>query len=448
MAIMFFDGFDQYASVPVGTEAVPCSTAIGLDNITTVPTDPSIITPTSSSRYSRILGDDDRVWRTLNAGGTVSATGAFTYVLAETAGAYNSVSGAARYGVTLDAQAPLTTNKKLVIGFKNKLAWSKPINSSTSHLLAVFSSSSNFTSTTETFGLILVSGSVYICNVSPGSYGYIINVNWQSVDIRPQLVGGNYLVGPSNFVVGTASTPTAPTVPPIDQLPANTVEIEVTVEGKVTCWINNQYVGAAQFIDPAKVANIRYIKTGLMHQYYGGSGSGTYYYGFNGITDLYLLNGLGTRNTTRLGKVKVVSRSPATDASVQFQRPDTATSNAQIAAQNPPLFSPSLTGIKEGDTDLYGSTAFKFTNESIVATSVTTTGYKTDPSGNDIAPVISVSGTKYVGNTNIVPISASLMKTEQSIYELNPKTGQPFTKTDLDATTFGVTVVAPVVVEG
>lgn len=446
MAIMFFDGFDQYASVPVGTEAVPCSTAIGLDNITTVPIDPSIITPTSSSRYSRILGDDDRVWRTMNAGGT-SSTGAYTYTLAETASSYNSVTGGSRYGITLDAQAPLTTNKKLVIGFKNKLAWSKAINTSSSHLLAVFSSASNFASLTETFGLILASGHVYICNVSNGTYGYIINLNWQSVNIQPQLVGGNSLVGPSNFVVGSASSGTAPTVPPIDQLPANTVEIEVTVEGKVTCWINNQYVGAAQFIDPAKVANIRYIKTGLMHQYYGGSGSLTHY-GFNGITDLYLLNGLGTRNTTRLGKVKVVSRSPATDASVQFQRPDTATSNAQIAAQNPPLFSPSLTGIKEGDTDLYGSTAFKFTNESIVATSVTTTGYKTDPSGNDIAPVISVSGTKYVGNTNIVPISASLMKTEQSIYELNPKTGQPFTKSDLDATTFGVTVVAPVVVEG
>lgn len=445
MAIMYFDGFDQYATVPVGTEAIPCSTAIGLDNITTVPTDPSILTPTSSSRYSRILGDDDRVWRTMNAGGT-SVTGSFTYPLAATASSYNSVAGGARYGITLDAQAPLTTNKKLVIGFKNKLAWSNPINSTYSHLLAVFSSTPNFNSTTETFGLILVSGSVYICNLSSSTYGYIINMSYQSVTIQTQLVGGNYLMGPSNFVAGTASSGTAPTVPPIHQLPANTVEIEVTVEGKVTCWINNQYVGAAQFIDPVKVANLRYIKLGLMQQYYGGSGSSTHY-GFNGITDLYLLNGLGTRNTTRLGKVKVVTRSPTTDASVQFQRPESAASNAQIAAQNPPLFSPSLIGIKEGDTDLYGSTAFKFTNESIVATSVTTTGYKTDPSGNDIAPVISVSGTKYVGNTNIVPISSSLMKTEQSIYELNPKTGQPFTKTDLDATTFGVTVVAPVVTE-
>lgn len=448
MAIMYFDGFDQYATVPVGTESAPCSSVNGLDNTTSVPTDPSIITPTSSARYSRIIGDDDRVWRTINAGGTASNTGQYMYSMTETGGSYSTLTAGARFGITLDTQAPLTTNKKLVVGFKNKLAWQRGVTSTYSHLLAAFSSASNFSSATETFGLILVGQQVYICNLSHPTYGYIINLSYQQNNIQSQLVGGNYLVGPTNFVFGTASgSSVAPTTPPIDQLAANTVEIEVTVEGKVTCWINNQYVGAAQFTDPAKVANLRYIKLGLMHQYYGGSGS-SIHYGFNGITDVYLLNGLGTRNTTRLGKVKVVTRSPVTDASVQFQRPDTATSNAQIAAQNPPLFSPSLTGIKEGDTDLYGSTAFKFTNESIVATSVTTTGYKTDPSGNDIAPVISVSGTKYVGNTNIVPISASLMKTEQSIYEINPKTGQPFTKTDLDATTFGVTVVAPVVVEG
>ncbi|MNC61891.1 hypothetical protein D3C75_1118620 [compost metagenome] len=128
---------------------------------------------------------------------------------------------------------------------------------------------------------------------------------------------------------------------------------------------------------------------------------------------------------------------------MQFTRPDTSNSNADVAGQVPPLFNPSLIGVKEGDTDLYGSTAFNFTNEAIIATSVTTTGYKTDPTGNDIAPVLSVSGTPYVGNTNVVPISASLMKSEQHIYELNPKTGLPFVKTDLDATTFGVTVVAP-----
>lgn len=442
---MYFDGYEQYGTVPVGTTQVPCSTVIGKDNITSVTTDPSIYVPSSSARYSRILGEDDRVWRSIHAGGT-SDTGAYTYTQNETGGSYSSLVSGARYGVQLDALAPLTTTKKLVIGYKNKLAWSERATSTSPHLLAAFSSVANFGTTADTFGLILASGIVYLCNISNATYGWIINQGYQYVTAQSQIVGGNNAVGPTNFVVGYASSSTAPTTPPINELAANTVEVEVTVEGKVTCWINNQYVGSVQFTDPAKVANIRYVKIGMMHQRYGGSGTATYY-GFNGVTDVYLLNGLGTRNTTRLGKVKVVTRMPATDAAVQFQRPDTATSNAQVASQNPPALSPSLTGVKEGDTDLYASPAFNFTNEAIVATSVTTTGYKTDPSGNDIAPVISISGTKYVGNTNIVPISATLMKTEQHIFELNPKTNQPFTKNELDASTFGVTVVAPVVTE-
>ncbi|MNI53896.1 hypothetical protein D3C73_1087540 [compost metagenome] len=222
---------------------------------------------------------------------------------------------------------------------------------------------------------------------------------------------------------------------------SNTVEVQYTAEGKITVWINNLYVGSTTFADPSITANTQYVACGVYtQQSYGGDTQ----YGFLGTTDLYVLNGLGTRNTTRLGKVKVVSRSPKTDASVQLTRPDTSNTNADVVSQLPVKIAPSLTGIKEGDTDLYGSTAFNFTNEAIIATSVTTTGYKTDPTGNDIAPVLSVGGTKYVGNTNIVPISNVNMKQEQHIYELNPKTGLPFTKTDLDATTFGVTVVAPI----
>lgn len=443
MAIMYFDGFDQYATIPEPTAAIPCQSSRGLTSNTTVPTDPSILTLTAHSLYRKILGDD-RVWRTPVS--STSGTGADLFSFNTTGvDPYISPAANSHYLMLLDALAPLTTNKKLVVGFKNKLACNLQQNSfNRSHLLAAFSSSSSFSSLTETFGLILAGRDIYISNISSAANGSIINVNSQSIDIGPLLVSGSPYVGPSNFVFGTASDTGSPLVPPINELPANTVEIEITVEGKITCWINNQYVGSTQFINPAAVANIRFIRLGGLTQMKPSVTSN--YIGFNGITDLYLLNGLGTRNTTRLGKVKVVSRSPSTDVAVQFQRPSTATSNAQIAGQIPPTFSSALTGIKEGDTDMYGSPAFNFTNEAIVATSVTTTGYKTDPSGNDIAPVINVSGTKYVGSTNIVPISATQMKTKQSIYEVNPKTGLPFTKTDLDATTFGVTVVAPVVV--
>lgn len=445
MALIYFDGYDQYAKIAAPpSAAAPVTFADGLENLTTVPTDPSIYTSTSSARFCRIFGED-RVWRIINGGNTnpsYNNIGTFTYSqnTASSTGTYSSCAAGTRYGITLDSQATLTVNKKLVIGFKNKLSPYSSYSPSTSnpHLLAAFSAS-NFTDFASGFGLILEGTNVYIAGISALTYGYLINRNYaNSAPALPVLVGGSPLLGPTNFVTGVCNLSSH--VPTLDQLASNTVEIEVTVEGKVTCWINNQYVGSVQFTDPARVANIRYVKTGMIQQSYSSSYSS---YGFNGITDVYLLNGLGTRNTNRLGKVKVVSRLPTTDASVQFTRPDTSNANADVAGQVPPVFNPSLIGVKEGDTDLYGAPAFNFTNEAIIATSVTTTGYKTDPTGNDIAPVLSVSGTKYVGNTNIVPISASLMKSEQCIYELNPKTGLPFVKTDLDATTFGVTVVAP-----
>ena len=141
--------------------------------------------------------------------------------------------------------------------------------------------------------------------------------------------------------------------------------------------------------------------------------------------------------------MKVVSRAPQADASVQFVRPDTSNSNASVVSQSPVLVTPALIGTKVGDTDLYSSSAFNFTNEAIIATAISTVGYKTDPSGNDIAPVLNVAGTNYRGSANALPISTTLMKQDQHIYELNPKTGLPFTKSELDATTFGVTVIAP-----
>lgn len=444
MALIYFDGYDQYMPVTAPTASIPLTFSTGLDNVTTVATDPSIYTSTSSARFCRFYGED-RVWRFQNGGDvnpTYQVKGNFTYNVNGSGSPYGSLASGARYGVQLDTQATLTTNKKIVVGYKCKVNRysSKSISGTYPYLLAAFSSVSNFTDINNGFGLILEGTNVYISGISTSTYGYQCNRGYPTGTPIALVGSASVLLGPSNFVSGTNNLSTS--TPPIEQLANNTVEVEVTAEGKVTCWINNLYVGSVTFSDPSRIANMRYVKFSMGMQNY--SGSSDTYYGWEGVTDVYCLNGLGTRNINRLGKVKVVSRLPTTDASVQFTRPDTSNSNASVAGQNPPQFSPSLTGVKEGDTDLYGAPAFNFTNEAIIATSVTTTGYKTDPSGNDIAPVLSVAGTKYVGDTNTVPISSSLMKTEQYIYELNPKTGLPFVKSDLDATTFGVTVVAPV----
>lgn len=450
MAILYFDGFDQYAATTEPVSPALCTVVQGAANQSAVATDPAIATPNQYAAYCKIKGED-RVYRSPWMGtNNFSSLGSNMYSYTLNNPAYSRSD--TLYGYTLNALKPLSEHKKLVLGFKIKYAgysyrpatgWWLP--------LAVFSATPQFATVGSMWAVCLGQNNVIrlVATSASSSYGYTFNGSSTSVFSPDAFVAGDSgLIGTSNFVTGVAGAAVGiNTTPPIDQLAANTVEIEVTDAGKVTVWINNQYVGSNTFANLGYVSNIQYIKTGLIAAYYTSAGGNIQDATFLGISDMYLLNGLGTRNTTRLGKVRVVTRSPTTDSAVQFQRPETSPTNASVAASVPPTVGKSLIGAKEGDKDIYGSTAFNFTNEAIVATSVTTTGYKTDPSGNDIAPILNVTGTDYVGDTNIVPISSTLMKTEQAIYETNPKTGKAFTKAELDATTFGVTVVAPIVTE-
>lgn len=453
MTLLYFDGFDQYVDVPAATTLAPCSYVRGVSNQTAVSTDPSVYMNLSAvGSYCKLYGED-RVWRIPTPNIGANAFGSHQYQHDRSNPFFTRSDSS--YGITLDSRQTVTQQKKLVVGFKIKHADNQYRYYSSNQFnlpLAVFSSTSTFQTEYSTWAVVLgVNNTVSIRPMrTNGSYGYTFNELGQAWPTGWWTTGDNPVLGPCNFVYGTCqnnNTSTVACVPPIEQLAANTVEIEVTDTGKVSVWINNQFIGSCTF-GPAMsyITNVQYVKVGLLPSYYTSSTGTTPFNVFSGITDLYLLNGMGTTNNKRLGKVKVLSRRPVSDSAVQFVRPDTANSNAEVASSVPPLFGKSLTGVKVGDTDLYASTAFNFTNEAILGASVVTTGYKTDPSGNDIAPVIKVGGTTYPGNTNIVPISASLMKTEQSIYELNPKTNLPFTKSDLDASTFGVTVVAPVVV--
>lgn len=450
MTMLYFDGFDQYAAIPEPTASAPCSTARGVANQATVAADPAILTTINAyTSYCKLYGED-KVWRLPQVPtATTSALGSHQYTNDRLTPIYTRADSI--YGLMLNAGQPVLQQKKLVIGFKIKHADNQYRTSSYNLPLAVFSSTTAFTTTYGTWAVILSGSNIQVKPLIGGSTtGYTFNNVGQASWPTTYLPAGQDDLGPSNFVTGaTGSTPTNPCNPPIEQLASNTVEIEITDLGKVSVWINNQFIGSSQFIGGGiqYITGVQYVKVGLLPSYYVNVTGSISYTVFSGVTDMYLLNGMGTTNNKRLGKVKVLSRRPVTDSSVQFTRPDTANTNAEIAATVPPTFGKSLTGVKQGDTDLYASTAFNFTNEAILAASIVTTGYKTDPQGNDIAPVLRVGGTNFTGNTNIVPISASLMKTEQSIFELNPKTNLPFTKSDIDASTFGVTVVPPTVVE-
>lgn len=453
MTLLYFDGFDQYVDIPAPTPASPCSFARGISNQLATPSDPTVLTPLGITSYFCKIYGEDRVWRVPTMT-TASIYGSHYYDPLQTSPIY--AASTSSYAISLNAGRPVTETKKLVIGYKIKHADNqyRYFSSAQTLPLAVFSSSATFTTDYYTWAVVLGKNNVVSIRpmVSGLLYGSTFNDLGQEWPASWLAAGQSPVLGTCNFVYGTCSNTTLGTVSPaITQLAANTVEIEITDAGKVSVWINNQFIGSCIFIPAVAIprfASVQYVKVGFLPSYYSQNTSTqrTQFHAFSGITDMYLLNGLGTTNNKRLGKVKVLSRLPTSDSSVQFTRPDTSNTNAEVAASVPPVFGKALIGAKEGDTDLYGAPAFNFTNEAILGMSILTTGYKTDPSGNDIAPVIKVDGVKYVGDTNVAPVSASLMKTKQSIYELNPKTNLPFTKTDLDASTFGVTVVAPVVV--
>jgi len=446
MSLIYFDGMDQYLPVTLPTSVAKFMVAgTNVSNMTSVAADPTacFMDPTKNI-FVRIYGDTDRIWRipgTIAPGNNLGGTAIMGYAQTRLDAPYSSLSTSYGYGFMLNALKPVSTCTHITAGFKMKVAYgsglaSFPVGSGL--LLAAFATDSNFTTVATTFGIVYENSKLYVRQLT-GSDG-ITSVLSTAFPANTFVDTADGYIGTSNFVCGASSS--VATTPTLDVLSPNTVEVQYTAAGKISIWINNMFAGTATFANPAPYVGTQYIKTGCLAQA-ASFGNGVTNYGFMGVTDVYLLDGLGSRNNNRLGKVKVVSRVPAADAGVQFVRPDTSNSNSSVASQLPPVVNPSLTGTKAGDTDLYSATAFNFTNEAILGTAVTTVGYKTDPSGNNIAPVLNVTGTNYVGNSNVLPISTTLMKTEQYVYEINPKTGQPFTKTDLDATTFGVTVVVP-----
>lgn len=425
MSLISFDGFSTYANLGSGSAV---ATAPLPSNFSF----PSVLTPQDVGNRPILVRapGETRCWLASHGGSSIAANGA---VLFSPASSTPPTAGLGTTGCPVfDLKQPLSTATKFVVGYKMRLAnsgtWSflpAPL-----HVLGSFMTSPYTGQPGDNFSLIVDQTAGANSQVSL----YTTSAAFNGGLLTRTLVG---VLGNSTFIFGNTIGGTQS----LADIPVNTVEIEIT-SSAVTVWINNVYVGSVNADVASAGAGIRYFKTGFGPQLVGQNASGNYYF-HSAVSDFYALNGLGTTHNSRLGKVKVVTRLPATDASVTFTRPDTVNSNAEVAAQVPPKNSPALTGVKEGDTDLYAAPAFDFTNEAIIATSVNIAGFKTDPSGNDLAPVLSIGGTKYAGSAVSMPIGTSKIAVGQAIFTVNPKTGLAFTKSDLDSTNFGVKVAAP-----
>lgn len=219
---------------------------------------------------------------------------------------------------------------------------------------------------------------------------------------------------------------------------ANTLEVSVNkTTGLITVWVNNAYVGTYTNA-PGTVTYAPAIVFGEWSQFGSTSANVSLVY----ATDVYVVDSAGALPNSRLGKVKVVTRVPTGDVLATFARPSGASTNASVAGQIPPSASNFLTGIADGDTDLYSSSAFAFSNESIIATAIMTSGFKTDATGNDVEAALSIGGTVYTGPVTTLPVGTAFA-TAATIFTTNPATGLKFTKAELDAASFGMRVKAP-----
>lgn len=220
---------------------------------------------------------------------------------------------------------------------------------------------------------------------------------------------------------------------------ANTVEVSINkTTGVVTVWINNSFVGTTTLAPtvPDYGCVLIFSEFGSTNSLWQQADSPLF------VTDLYAVDDAGAAPTSRLGKVKVVTRLPTGDIQAQFTKPSGAPTNAAVAGQVPISASNYLTGVTAGDTDLYSSGSFSFSNESIVATAVVTSGYKTDAQGNNLQAALKLGGTVYTGPEIVLPVG-STYATKMSIFTTNPATGLKFTKAELDAANFGMRVKDP-----
>lgn len=281
-----------------------------------------------------------------------------------------------------------------------------------------------------------------LCRVGYGLYSFDVAIGTPAIAGTTSNIGVFRLTNPTAATFPTISNGSAPTVnlgaSSYSFTQSNMIEVSIDkTSGQVSVWVNNTFVGTTTLVANTNDVGCQ-IEFGEWATTNASSSAASVIY----VTDLYAVDSAGAAPTSRLGKVKVVTRVPTADVQAQFLKPSGAATNAVVAGQIPPSSTNYLTGVADGDTDLYSSSAFNFSNESIIATAVVTSGYKTDVGGNNLEAALSIGGTVYTGAEITLPVS-STYSTTQSIFAINPATGLKFTKAELDAAAFGMRVKDP-----
>jgi len=198
-------------------------------------------------------------------------------------------------------------------------------------------------------------------------------------------------------------------------------------------WLNNELVGTVPIT--GQEVDLSYWIGFQNVDVLGGEVSALY------LNDFYESDGTTDLNNQRIGKVKVVTRSPKLDAVTEFLRTKGDSNASQVADPASPDGDASYVYSNQaGAVDLYTSNeALPFPDAPVLAVAVSVSGRKEGPESRAVAPMIQVDGADEIGAR--VNLRVAVYERGTTIFNANPKTGGAWDAQSAAGARFGQTLV-------
>jgi hypothetical protein len=198
-------------------------------------------------------------------------------------------------------------------------------------------------------------------------------------------------------------------------------------------WLNNELVGTVPIT--GQEADLAYWIGYQNVDVQGGEAQAIF------INDFYESDGTTDFNNQRIGKVKVVTRSPQADAVTEFLRTKGDSNASQVAdPANPDGDTSYVYSNMAGAVDLYtNNDPLPFPDAPILAVAVSVAGRKEGPEARAVAPMIQVDGADEIGAR--VNLRVAAYERGTTIFNVNPKTGGAWDTQSAAGARFGQTLV-------
>lgn len=212
------------------------------------------------------------------------------------------------------------------------------------------------------------------------------------------------------------------------------VELEIDKVALVArAWLNNELVGTRPIT--GQETNLSYW-IGFSNLDAVSSQDATIAY-FN---DFYESDGLTTLNNLRIGKCKVVTRSPKVDAVTEFSRNQGTSNASQVADPVPDGDASFVYANLAGAVDLYTNPdALPYPDAPVLAVAVSVSARKEGPEARSVAPMIQVDGADEIGDRVNLKVTSYTRGT--TVFNANPKTGAAWDGQSAAGARFGQTLV-------